>query len=219
MRSAVPILTVLALASAAPALAADPPPVAPPVGAPPGTVETRMATPTKPSTQPSTTVSPVTVFPATAAPKLTKSYPAAGQATAAGVLVMSVTFDQPMLAAGFDFGPATGGEQPQCLRTPRLLEDKKTFVLLCTTEPSKTYALSFNARPQGGHQGGFENTAEHRAEPATLSFSTMAGEGPKDVHEAMKAAGLRDNIDMPVEVSPDRHGDTGPPTDAPDPKS
>ncbi|MBS0364005.1 MAG: hypothetical protein JSR98_21740 [Proteobacteria bacterium] len=212
---AAPIPAALILAfAAAPALAADPPPVAPPVGAPPGTVEMRVAPQTKPAPAPGNTVSPVTVFPATAAPKLAKSYPAAGQATAAGVLVMSVTFDQPMLPTGFDFGPAAGGEQPHCLRTPRLLDDKKTFVLLCTTEPSKTYALSFNARPQGG----FENTAEHRADPTTLSFSTTNADGPKDVHEAMKAAGLRDNLDMPIEVSPDRHGDTGLPTDAPAPK-
>jgi hypothetical protein len=151
------------------------------------------------------TVSPVTVFPKTDAPKLVKSYPAAGQAMSAGVLVMTITFDQPMLDTGFSFGPADGGEPPHCLKTPRLLDDKKTFVLLCTTDPAKTYALTFNAAPQGG----FENVAEHRAEPATLSFKTTDGDGPKDVHEAMKAAGLRDTIDMPIEVSPDRHGDSG----------
>ncbi|HEY3948194.1 hypothetical protein [Phenylobacterium sp.] len=206
-----PAIGVAALGLAAPALAADPPPVAPPVGAPPGTYAAPQA-PAAPKPAPKgNTVSPVTVFPATAAPKLTKSYPAAGQAMAAGVLVMTVTFDQPMLATGFDFGPATGGEQPPCLRTPRLLDDKKTFVLLCTTEPSRSYALSFNAKPQGG----FENTAEHRADLATLNFTTTKADGPKDVHEAIKAAGLRDNLDMPIEVSPDRHGDLGPPTDAP----
>jgi len=206
---------ILALASAVlslaavPALAQDPPPVAPPVGAPPGMVAPQVVRPPPPGT----TVSPVTVFPPTEAPKLAKSYPAAGQTMSAGVLVMSVTFDQPMLATGFDFGPASGGDQPHCLNTPRLLDDKKTFVLLCTTEPAKTYALTFNARPQGGSQGGgFQNVAEHRATPATLSFKTTDGEGPKNVHEAMKAAGLRDALDMPIEISPDRKGDgTEPP--------
>lgn len=157
---------------------------------------------------PAPTVSSVTVYPATEAPKIAKSYPTAGQALSAGVLVMSITFDQPMSPAGFDFGPAAGGEQPHCLKTPRLLDDKRTFVLLCTTEPAKTYALTFNAKPQGG----FANVAEHRAEPSTLSFKTTDGEGPRDVHEAMKAAGLR-TIDMPILESPDRRGEGAAPSE------
>jgi hypothetical protein len=147
-------------------------------------------------------VSPVTVFPATAAPKIVRSFPAAGQALQAGVTVMSVTFDQPMLKTGFDFGPAAGGETPHCLKTPRLLDDSKTFVLLCTTDPHKSYALTFNARPEGG----FENVAEHRAEPATLAFSTTDGDGPRNLADAMKVSGLRP-IDMPIQESPDRRGE------------
>lgn len=155
---------------------------------------------------PTREVSPVTVFPATAAPKVVRSFPAAGQAMSAGVLVLSVTFDQPMLKTGFDFGPAAGGEAPHCLKTPRLLDDSKTFVLLCTTDPHRTYALAFNARPQGG----FQNVAEHRAEPATLSFTTTDGEGPRDIHQALRAANLRE-IDMPIQDSPDPGGGkTGP---------
>lgn len=177
MRRVVPAL--IAVLAAAPALAA------PPAAAP---------------ALPPHDVSPVTVFPKTDAPKLVRSYPAAGQALSAGILVMSVTFDQPMLKTGFDFGAAAGGETPHCLKTPRLLDDNKTFVLLCTTEPHKAYAMTLNARPQGG----FENVAEHRADPATLAFTTTDGNGPNDIHEAMKAASLRD-IDMPIQDMPD-HG-------------
>src|SRR4051794_33767712 len=79
-----------------------------------------------------TTVSPLTIYPATPAPKIVRSYPAQGQAVPAGVLVIAVTFDQPMLDLAFDLGPAAGGEAPQCLKTPRLLPDSHTFVLLCT---------------------------------------------------------------------------------------
>lgn len=213
MRSAVlaPILLVLA-APAAPAMAADPPPIAPPVGAPPGMKAAETPAPAKPAT--GNTVSPVTVFPATAAPKLAKTYPAAGQALSSGILVLTVTFDQPMQATGFDYSAAAGGEAPPCLKTPRLLDDKKTFVLLCTTEPAKNYALAFNAQAQAaqGTQGGFRNTADHRADPATLSFKTTDGrDGPNDIHEAMKAAGLRGPLDMPIEISPDRHGDAAAP--------
>jgi len=156
------------------------------------------APPPAPVTPSPNIVAPVTVYPKTEAPKIVKSYPAAGQAMSAGVLVMSVTFDQPMLQTGFDVSAANGGEAPPCLKTPRLLDDKKTFVLLCTTAPHKSYALGFNAHPQGG----FENVAEHRAEPATLAFSTTDGNGPNTVREAMKAASLRD-IDLPVQDSPE----------------
>jgi hypothetical protein len=144
-------------------------------------------------------VSPLTVYPKTDAPKIARSYPAAGQALSAGVLVLSVTFDQPMLKTGFDFGPGAGGAAPHCLKTPRLLNDGKTFVLLCTTEPHKTYAIGFNAKPVGG----FENVAEHRAEPATLAFSTTDGNGPADIRAAMKAANLTD-LDMPIQDTPER---------------
>jgi hypothetical protein len=157
------------------------------------------APPTPPSPN---VVAPITVYPATNAPKIVRSYPAAGQALSAGVLVLSVTFDQPMLKTGFDFAAAGGGDAPPCLKTPRLLDDNKTFVLLCTTEPHKTYTIAFNAKPQGG----FENVAEHRAEPATLAFSTTDGDGPRDIRDAMKAASLRD-IDMPIQDMPDHRGE------------
>jgi len=173
-----PVLAVVATLACGPALAA------PPAAAP---------------ALPPHEVSPVTVFPKTDTPKLVRSYPEAGQALPAGVLVMSVTFDQPMLKTGFDFSPAPGGEAVNCLKTPRLLDDNRTFVLLCTTEPHKTYALALNARPQGG----FQNVAEHRADPVTLSFTTTGDDGPNDIHAAMKAAGLRD-IDMPIQDMPDR---------------
>jgi len=173
------VLALIAALCSGPALAAPPAAPAPPA--------------------PAHDVSPVTVFPTTAAPKIVHSFPAEGQALPAGVTVLSVTFDQPMLKTGFDFAPAAGGDAPHCLKTPRLLDDNKTFVLLCTTDPHKAYALAFNASPRGG----FANVAEHRADPATLKFATTEGDGPRDVHEAMKAAGLRD-IDMPIQESPDR---------------
>jgi len=152
---------------------------------------------TAPPGLPPNQVSPVTVFPKTDAPKVVKSYPAAGQEVAPGIMVLSVTFDQPMQKSGFDYGSSDGEPSLDCLKTPRLLDDNKTFVLLCTSEPQKTYNLTFNAKTQGG----FINVAEHRADPATLTFKTASGDGPKDIHEAMKAAGLRD-IDMPIAEMP-----------------
>jgi hypothetical protein len=157
------------------------------------------AAPAKPAPGlPGHEVSPVTVSPPTAAPKIVKSYPAAGQALQAGILVLTVTFDQPMVKTGFDFGWAAGSPKLACLKTPRLLDDNKTFVLLCTSEPRKAYNLTFNAQAQGG----FENVAEHRAEPATLSFTTTDGDGAEDIHQAMKNASMRP-IDLPIQDTPD----------------
>jgi hypothetical protein len=182
MRRSAPALALLATLLSGAALAA-PPPVAAPVPAPGAPVKE---------------VSPVTLYAKTDAPKLVKSYPAADEALQAGILVLSVTFDQPMLKTGFDFGAAPGSPPLACLKTPRLLDDKKTFVLLCTSEPGKTYNLTFNAAPEGG----FENVSEHRAAPATLSFKTTDGDGARDIHAAMKAAGLRE-VDMPIQDMPE----------------
>lgn len=179
MRLTVPLMIAsMALAGAA---RAAPPAVAP--GPPP----------------PPATVSPLTVVPRTEAPKLVKSYPAAGQTIAPGILVISLTFDQSMLKNGFNLVPAAGADRLDCLKTPRLLDDNKTFVLLCTAEPGKTYKLALNAAAEGG----FQNQSEHRAEPATLSFSTNTDvNGPGDIRAAMKASGLRP-IDMPIQDTPD----------------
>jgi len=145
-------------------------------------------------------VAPVTVFPKTAPPALARSYPAAGQAIPAGVLVLSVTFDQPMKREGFDIGPAAGGQTPHCLKTPRLLDDNRTFVVLCTVESKTAYALSLNATPQAARAaGGFRNVADNPAQPAALAFTTTDVTGPRNLEDALKAAGLRETLDVPVE--------------------
>lgn len=152
----------------------------------------------KPPVQsPPTEVAPVTVYPKTDAPKITASYPAAGASIVAGVMVLSLTFDQPMIPTRYEITPAAGGETPDCLKVPRLLNDNKTFVLLCTALPGKTYSFAFNA----GDKGGFANLGETRAAPASLSFTTTAGEGPQTIKAAMKAANLGD-IDMPIQDDP-----------------
>jgi hypothetical protein len=154
----------------------------------------------KPREEP-TPVSPVTVMPPTQKPKVTATWPAAGEAVAPGVLVLKVVFDQQMAPRDFSYGPGAGGETPECLKTPRLLNDAKTFVLLCRTLPGKTYAVSLNKTPSAGAAGGFANLAENRAEPSELSFTTLAGDPVTKLRDAIKAAGLGD-IDMPVEEAP-----------------
>lgn len=164
-----------------------------------------LAAPVMPALPPKE-VAAITVYPKTEPPRIVKSFPAEGQAVAGGVLVLTVTFDQPMIKTGFDFTAAPGGEAPECLKTPRLLNDGKTFVLLCTTRTKADYAIAFNANPEGG----FSNVTETRARPAVLAFRTTEEWGARDVHAALKAANLRE-IDMPIQEQPDRRPEPAPP--------
>ena len=144
-------------------------------------------------------VSPVTIMPPTQKPKVVATWPAAGEAVAPGVLVLKVVFDQEMTPRDFAYAPAVGGDALECLKTPRLLNDAKTFVLLCRTLPGKTYAVSLNKDPAS--PAAFANLAENRAVESELSFSTLTGEPVTKLRDAIKAAGLGD-IDMPVEEAP-----------------
>lgn len=144
-------------------------------------------------------VSPVTIMPPTQKPKVVATWPAAGQTIAPGVLVLKVTFDQQMTPRDFSYGLDIGPGALECLKTPRLLNDNKTFVLLCTTLPGKTYAVSLNTGPVG--QAAFSNLAENRAVPSELTFTTGTGEPVTKLRDAIKAAGLGD-LDVPVEEAP-----------------
>jgi hypothetical protein len=155
---------------------------------------------TKPPAEPPTPVSPVTVMPPTEKPKVVATWPASGETITPGVLVLKVVFDQQMTPRDFAYGLGTDGDTLSCLKTPRLLNDNKTFVLLCTTLPGKTYTVALNPGAPGGPA--FSNLAENRAEPGTLSFSTGTGEPVTKLRDAIKAAGLG-GLDMPVEEAPD----------------
>lgn len=144
-----------------------------------------------------TEVSPVTVVPAGEPPKVVSSYPAAGGAVKPGVLVLKLTFDQKMLKTGFDIAAAEGGQAPACLKTPRLLNDGKSFVLLCTTAPGAKYALALNS----GAKGGFANIGETRAARTELSFTTTDTDPVRSIPEAMKVEGLGE-LEAPVDETP-----------------
>lgn len=144
-----------------------------------------------------TPVSPVTVMPPTLPPKVTATWPAAGEAVAPGVLILKVSFDQKMLASAWNYAAAAGGEKPECVRAPRLLNDGRTFVLLCSTKPGKSYAVSFNAV----REGGFANEAENPALTAELAFSTNRDPSVYTLKSAMKVAGLKDD-EAPIQEAP-----------------
>uniref|UniRef100_B0SXY1 SbsA Ig-like domain-containing protein n=1 Tax=Caulobacter sp. (strain K31) TaxID=366602 RepID=B0SXY1_CAUSK len=154
----------------------------------------------RPSREEPTPVSPVTVMPPTATPKVVTTWPATGQEIAPGVLVLKVVFDQQMTPRDFAYGLGAGADALNCLKTPRLLNDNKTFVLLCTTLPGKTYVISLNKEPTAAPTG-FSNLAENRAAPSQLSFATGTGEPVTKLRDAIRAAGLGD-LDVPVEEAP-----------------
>ncbi|WP_370443991.1 hypothetical protein [Caulobacter sp. D4A] len=144
-----------------------------------------------------TPVSPVTVMPPTLPPKVTATWPAAGEAVAPGILVLKVAFDQKMTPLAWNYADAAGGERPECVRAPRLLNDGRTFVLLCRTKPGKSYAVGFNAV----RDGGFANEAENPALTAQLAFTTSTAPSVYTLKSAMKAAGLKDD-EAPIQEAP-----------------
>ena len=148
-------------------------------------------------TTPQHEVSPVTIYPAGGHPKVVATFPAAGQALPGGVLILTITFDQE-ISPGVDLAASAGSEPLECLKTPRLLDDGKTFAWLCTTGFGKSYSLTLN----GGATGGFANVADQRAETTTLAFSTTTStEGPRSVGEAVKQAKLK-AFEIPIQETP-----------------
>jgi len=139
------------------------------------------------SSSPSTTVAGVTVTaPAKELPKVVSTYPEAGKSVQPGALILTVTFDQRMNPDGWDYGKGQD-RYPQCLARPRLLNDEKTFVLLCTAGGNQHFSVQFN----GAQAGGFVNLAGQRATPAAIDFTTADGASLSTIEEAMKAAGLK----------------------------
>lgn len=154
--------------------------------------------PAKDPPRPPTEVEGITVMPPTPAPKLVASFPAQGEAVAPGAIVLRLTFDQKMLPAAFDVVTPAADAGLDCVKRPRLLNDDKTFVLLCTARAGRTYSVSLNG---AAASGGFANLGEHRADPVKLTFSTTRDEPIRNLAEAMKVAKLT-GLDVPVAESP-----------------
>ena len=144
-----------------------------------------------------TAVSPVTVMPPTLPPRVVATYPAQGETIAPGVLIVKVAFDQKMNPRAWNYGVAEGGEPPECIKTPRLLNDQKTFVLLCRVLSNRTYRVALN----GERAGGFANLGDNPAEPLVLTFQVVRGEPVTSISRALKAAGLKSD-EEPIAEAP-----------------
>ena len=142
-------------------------------------------------------VSPVLILPPTNPPKMVSTYPAEGQTVAPGVLILKVAFDQQMSPSAWNYAPAPGVEPMDCVKTPRLLSDQKTFVLLCRVLGDRDYGVTFN----GQRAGGFVNLGDNPAETAALTFKVNSDPPVTTLPRAMTAAGLKPD-QMPVQDAP-----------------
>lgn len=187
LRRSVPSSLVLAALVAGAALAAGS-----------ASVQARTPTQTKvPQRDEATAVSPVLILPPTLPPKLVSTYPAEGQTVTPGVLILKVAFDQQMSPAAWNFGAVAGAEPMDCVKTPRLLADQRTFVLLCRVLADRVYGVTFNAE----RTGGFANLGDNPAQTATLTFKVESGSPITTVRRAMEAAGLKAD-QTPVQDAP-----------------
>lgn len=158
--------------------------------------QTRPQTQAPPKDEPNA-VSPVLILPPTLPPKLVSTYPAEGQTVAPGVLILKVSFDQQMTPSAWNYAPAPGAEPMDCVKTPRLLGDQRTFVLLCRVLANKTYGVTLNAQ----RPGGFANLGDNPAQTAALTFKVDSDAPITTVRRAMEAAKLQPD-QMPVQDAP-----------------
>lgn len=123
-------------------------------------------------------------------PKVVAAFPADGGKAPGGILVLKIVFDQAMVPEAWSFGQSTDGAFPHCLKTPRLLNDKHSFALLCSVAPNQAYAVKINGTPD------FVSARGRSAKPFLLHFLTGA-DTVYDMQTALKQAGLTD-ADEPI---------------------
>ncbi len=142
-----------------------------------------------------TQTSVVTVTASRTVPQVQSTFPAAGAKVAPGLLVLRVTFDTRMRPEGWSYAEEAGAEYPDCAKSPRLLDDKRSFVLICRTLPGKRYAIWFNRPPLDD----FTSFGRRPATPFELKFNTTQDEPVRTLIEAMKADPALSAMGNPVE--------------------
>jgi hypothetical protein len=123
-------------------------------------------------------------------PIVRSTYPAPGATVPSGTLILTIVFDQPMAPGAWAYGPSAEGDFPTCLAEPRLLNDERTYVLLCSVESARKYAVDINPAPR------FASAYGRSAKTYTLMFSTSDAI-TRGLHDALLQAGL-DDTDDPI---------------------
>jgi hypothetical protein len=159
--------------------------------------------------EPSNTVSGVTVTISREIPKVVSVYPAQGASVAPGIVIIRISYDTRMQGQSWSYVTSRDGEYPECAAAPRLLDDHKSFALICRTLPSKTYALWFN-------HGEYQNFTSYSHRPAAayeLKFKTSDADPIRTLEEAIKA-----DPGLPPGSNPaEAEGKRRPGEEAPDP--
>jgi len=133
--------------------------------------------------EPSSTVSGVTVTVSRDIPKVVSTYPAEGASIAPGILIIRITYDTRMQGQSWSYVTSRDGEYPECAASPRLLDDHKSFALICRTLPKKNYALWFN---HGDYQN-FTSVGRRPAAAYELKFTTSDADPVWTLQDAIKA--------------------------------
>jgi hypothetical protein len=132
---------------------------------------------------PSSTVSGVTVTISREIPKVVSTYPGQGASIAPGILIIRISYDTRMQGQSWSYVSSRDGEYPECAASPRLLDDHKSFALICRTLPKKTYALWFN---HGDYQN-FTSVSHRPAAAYELKFTTSDADPVWTLEDAIKA--------------------------------
>lgn len=116
-------------------------------------------------------------------PKVVDVYPARGAVVRPGLLVVRVTFDQPMACEGaFEATPPLRNPCPGLLREMLLSLDRRTVRTVCVVEPGAQYGFALGQDPNAPT---FIGLAGLPTQSAKVAFSTSDGPLVKDVCQAL----------------------------------
>jgi hypothetical protein len=145
--------------------------------------------------EPNATVAGVVVHATHVIPRVESTFPAQNAKVTPGLLILRATFSTQMRPDGWSYVPSAKGTYPDCAETPRLLDDKRTFVLICRTLPGKAYSVWFNQPPVAD----FSSSGGRPAIPYELTFTTADEEPIRTLADAMKADKALTSASNPVE--------------------
>jgi hypothetical protein len=116
-------------------------------------------------------------------PKVASSFPARGAVVRPGLLVVRVTFDQPMTCDGFFLGappkldPCPGSPQQMLMSY-----DRRTIRIVCLVEPNAEYGLALSPDPNGKTFVGMSGLPSYSYQ---LDFATSEGPTVTTVCDAL----------------------------------
>ncbi len=116
-------------------------------------------------------------------PKVVSAFPEPGATVRPGLVILRLTFDQPM-ACEVGFAPAAGGKLPRMPETPIVLlsSDRKTIRTVVQVEPATSYGAMTGPDTAFGP---FKSLSGTPAETHTFRFTTSAGPRANTTCEAL----------------------------------